>query len=163
MPTKPWTRRLCLQRAMLLPLASALFSVQAAPSKPQVEVWKDPDCGCCGDWVSHMEQSGFAVRVNDSGNEAARKRLGIPAALGSCHTASVGGYALEGHVPAKDVQRLLREKPQAVGLAVPGMPVGSPGMDGAVYQGRKDPFDVLLVLPGGGTRVYQSYAKGVAV
>jgi hypothetical protein len=75
----------------------------------------------------------------------------------------VGGYALEGHVPAKDVQRLLREKPQAIGLAVPGMPVGSPGMDGAVYQGRKDPFDVLLVLPGGGTRVFQSYVKGVAV
>lgn len=163
MPTKPLTRRLCLQRAMLLPLASALFPVQAAPAKPQVAVWKDPDCGCCGDWVLHIEQSGFAVRVNDSGNEAARKRLGIPAALGSCHTASVGGYALEGHVPAKDVQRLLREKPQAIGLSVPGMPVGSPGMDGAVYQGRKDPFDVLLVLPGGGTRVYQRYAKGVAV
>ena len=110
-----------------------------------------------------MKKSGFSVRVNDSGNEAARKRLGIPAALGSCHTATVGGYTLEGHVPAKDVQRLLREKLQAVGLAVPGMPVGSPGMDGAVYQGRKDPFDVLLVLPGGVTRIYQSYVKGVAV
>jgi hypothetical protein len=163
MRTNALTRRLCLQRLVVLPLAAALAPAQAAPAKPLVEVWKDPSCGCCEDWVLHMKKSGFAVRVNDSGNEAARKRLGIPAALGSCHTATVGGYTLEGHVPAKDVQRLLREKLQAVGLAVPGMPVGSPGMDGAVYQGRKDPFDVLLVLPGGGTRVYQSYVKGVAV
>ena len=163
MRTNALTRRLCLQRLVVLPLAAALAPAQAAPAKPLVEVWKDPSCGCCEDWVLHMKKSGFAVRVNDSGNEAARKRLGIPAALGSCHTATVGGYTLEGHVPAKDVQRLLREKLQAVGLAVPGMPVGSPGMDGAVYQGRKDPFDVLLVLPGGGTRIYQSYVKGVAV
>ena len=163
MRTNALTRRLCLQRLLVLPLAAALAPAQAAPAKPLVEVWKDPSCGCCEDWVLHMKKSGFVVRVNDSGNDAARKRLGIPAALGSCHTATVGGYALEGHVPAKDVQRLLREKLQAVGLAVPGMPVGSPGMDGAVYQGRKDPFDVLLVLPGGGTRVYQSYVKGVAV
>ena len=163
MRTNALTRRLCLQRLVVLPLAAALAPAQAAPAKPLVEVWKDPSCGCCEDWVLHLKKSGFAVRVNDSGNEAARKRLGIPAALGSCHTATVGGYTLEGHVPAKDVQRLLREKLQAVGLAVPGMPVGSPGMDGAVYQGRKDPFDVLLVLPGGGTRVYQSYVKGVAV
>ena len=163
MRTNALTRRLCLQRLLVLPLAAALAPAQAAPAKPLVEVWKDPSCGCCEDWVLHIKKSGFAVRVNDSGNDAARKRLGIPAALGSCHTATVGGYALEGHVPAKDVQRLLREKLQAVGLAVPGMPVGSPGMDGAVYQGRKDPFDVLLVLPGGGTRVYQSYVKGVAV
>jgi hypothetical protein len=163
MRTNALTRRLCLQRLLVLPLAAALAPAQAAPAKPLVEVWKDPTCGCCEDWVLHMKKSGFVVRVNDSGNDAARKRLGIPAALGSCHTATVGGYALEGHVPAKDVQRLLREKLQAVGLAVPGMPVGSPGMDGAIYQGRKDPFDVLLMLPGGGTRVYQSYVKGVAV
>ena len=163
MRTNALTRRLCLQRLLVLPLAAALAPAQAAPAKPLVEVWKDPSCGCCEDWVLHMKKSGFALRVNDSGNEAARKRLGMPAALGSCHTATVGGYTLEGHVPAKDVQRLLREKLQAVGLAVPGMPVGSPGMDGAIYQGRKDPFDVLLVLPGGGTRVYQSYVKGVAV
>lgn len=163
MRTNALSRRLSLQRLVVLPLAAAMAPAQAAPAKPLVEVWKDPSCGCCEDWVLHMEKSGFAVRVNDSGNDAARKRLGIPAALGSCHTATVGGYTLEGHVPAKDVQRLLREKLQAVGLAVPGMPVGSPGMDGAVYQGRKDPFDVLLVLPGGGTRIYQSYVKGVAV
>lgn len=163
MHTKTLTRRLCLQHAIAFPLAAAFLAAQAAPAKPQVEVWKDPNCGCCEDWVSHLQKSGFAVRVFNDGNTAARKRLGIPDALGSCHTGSVGGYALEGHVPAKDVQRLLREKPKAIGLAVPGMPVGSPGMDGAIYEGRKDAFDVLLVLPGGGTRVFQSYAKGVSV
>ena len=81
----------------------------------------------------------------------------MPDALGSCHTAEVAGYAIEGHVPAKEIQRLLREKPKALGLAVPGMPVGSPGMDGAIYQGRKDPYDVLLVAKGGATSIYQSY------
>ena len=110
-------------------LAAPAIGAQAAVS---VEVWKDPQCGCCEDWVAHLTQAGFSVKVNDQGNDAARKRLGIPGALGSCHTASVQGYALEGHVPAADIRRLLREKPQAVGLAVPGMPVGSPGMDGAV-------------------------------
>ncbi len=95
--------------------------------------------------------------VNDSGNDQARQRLGIPQRLGSCHTASVGGYALEGHVPAREIKRLLAAKPKAVGLAVPGMPVGSPGMDGAIYKGRKDPFDVLLVAKDGTSTVYQSY------
>jgi hypothetical protein len=77
--------------------------------------------------------------------------------LGSCHTGVVGGYAIEGHVPAKDIQRLLREKPKALGLSVPGMPIGSPGMDGAIYKGRKDPFDVLLVTANGNSTVFQSY------
>jgi hypothetical protein len=83
--------------------------------------------------------------------------MGIPAKLGSCHTARVEGYAVEGHVPAKEIKRVLRDRPKAVGLAVPGMPVGSPGMDGAIYNGRKDPYDVLLVLQDGSTSVYQSY------
>jgi hypothetical protein len=95
--------------------------------------------------------------VNDSGNDQARQRLGIPQRLGSCHTASVGGYALEGHVPAREIKRLLAAKPKALGLAVPGMPVGSPGMDGAIYKGRKDPFEVLLVAKDGTSTVYQSY------
>ncbi len=129
----------------------------ATPGKPKVEVWKDPNCGCCKDWVLHLEQSGFVVQVFDTGNTQARKRLGIPEPLGSCHTALVAGYAIEGHVPAKDIRRLLREKPAALGLTVPGMPVGSPGMDGAVYQGRKDPYDVLLMAKNGSTSVFQSY------
>ena len=136
---------------------------QAQPAgKPQVEVWKDPDCGCCKDWVTHLEANGFAVRVNDVGNTAARQRLGMPSQLGSCHTALVGGYVIEGHVPAREIQRLLREKPAMLGLAVPGMPVGSPGMDGAIYGSRRDPYDVLLVSRDGSTRVYQSYHRKMA-
>lgn len=92
-----------------------------------------------------MEHNGFAVTVHDTGNSAVRARLGIPARLGSCHTALVEGYALEGHVPAADVHKLLMQKPKAVGIAVPGMPVGSPGMDGPEYGGRKDPYEVLLI------------------
>ena len=146
------------RRAVLAALLGACFSPAfAAKTRTPMDVWKDPNCGCCKDWVTHLEQAGFKVRVFDIGNEAARARLGIPSKLGSCHTASVAGYAIEGHVPAKDIQRLLREKPKAVGLAVPGMPVGSPGMDAPIYQGRKDPYDVLLVAKDGSSTVYQSY------
>ena len=97
-----------------------------------------PDCGCCKDWVSHLEANGFQVKVHDIGNAAARARLRVPEKRGSCHTAQVGGYALEGHVPSRDLQRPLKERTKAVGLAVPGMPVDSPGMDGPVYGGRQD-------------------------
>ena len=133
-----------------------------AQTKPLVEVWKDPTCGCCGDWVSHMEASGFQVQVHDTGNAPVRKRLGVPEKMGSCHTALVGGYALEGHVPAREIQRLLKERPRAIGLAVPGMPVGSPGMDGAIYNGRKDPYDVILLLADDKSRVYQSYTTQIS-
>ncbi len=127
-----------------------------------VEVWKDPSCGCCQDWIDHMQANGFAVTTHESGNAAVRARLGLPQRLGSCHTALVGGYLLEGHVPAADVRKLLKEKPRALGLAVPGMPVGSPGMDGPAYNGRKDPYDVLLVTKNlmnsdVSTRVFTSY------
>ncbi len=127
-----------------------------------VEVWKDPSCGCCQDWIDHMQANGFAVTTHESGNAAVRARLGLPQRLGSCHTALVGGYLLEGHVPAADVRKLLKEKPKALGLAVPGMPVGSPGMDGPAYNGRKDPYDVLLVTKNlmnsdVSTRVFTSY------
>ncbi|WP_062366232.1 DUF411 domain-containing protein [Variovorax paradoxus] len=151
-------RTLLLRAAPLLALAStAAWPLAASAAAPMVEIWKDPNCGCCQDWVRHLEANGFATRVHDAGNSAARTRLGIPAALGSCHTGLVGGYALEGHVPAREVHRLLRERPKAIGLAVPGMPVGSPGMDGAAYGDRRDPYDVLLVLADGGSRVYQGY------
>ncbi|WP_416927794.1 DUF411 domain-containing protein [Ottowia sp.] len=121
-------------------------------------VWKDPQCGCCGDWIDHMKTHGFAITVHDTGNAAARTRLGLDRRYASCHTALVGGYVLEGHVPAGDVRRLLKEKPVALGLAVPGMPVGSPGMDGPVYKGQRDPYDVLLVGRDGRSRVFTSYA-----
>ena len=123
-----------------------------------VEVWKDASCGCCGDWIAHMEQNGFKVTTHDTGNNAGRARLGLPARLGSCHTALVGGYLVEGHVHADEVHRLLRDKPAALGLAVPGMPIGSPGMDGPVYGGRRDAYDTLLVLRDGSTRVFRRHA-----
>ena len=150
-------RRFLLQTLASLAGAATLAPGLMAQTRPQVEVWKDPDCGCCKDWVRHLEASGFQVRVHDGGNLQARARLGVPDRLGSCHTAQVGGYALEGHVPARDIQRLLKERPKAVGLAVPGMPVGSPGMDGPQYQGRQDPYDVRLIEADGSSRIYQSY------
>lgn len=150
-------RRSFIQSIASLAVASSIAPAVMAQTRPQVEVWKDPDCGCCKDWVSHLEANGFQVKVHDSGNTAARARLRVPDKLGSCHTAQVGGYALEGHVPASNIHQILKERPKAVGLAVPGMPVGAPGMDGPVYGGRKDPYDVLLVLENGNSRVYQSY------
>ena len=136
-------------------LAVAQFrSVRAGPL---VEVWKSPTCGCCKDWIEHMEAAGFRIEVNDSGNAGARARLGIAQKFGSCHTALVDGYAIEGHVPASDVRRLLEERPEAVGLAVPGMPIGSPGMDGPAYGGRRDPYEVLLLQADGTAAVYRSY------
>ena len=151
-------RRLLLTGAAALGLAaSGLTLAQVAPVA-SIEVWKDPNCGCCKDWISHMEQNGFKAKVFETGNNAARARLGMPQQLGSCHTALVQGYVIEGHVPAQDIQRLLKEKPQALGLAVPGMPIGSPGMDGPAYGGRRDRYEVLLVLQDGSTRVFQRHA-----
>ena len=157
---KPTTRRqsLGLLAALAASLSSASILATAAPTKTPMEVWKDPQCGCCQDWIVLMEKSGFAVKVHEVGNNGVRAQLGLPQRLGSCHTALVGGYLIEGHVPASDVRALLQQKPPALGLAVPGMPVGSPGMDGPAYGGRRDPYDVLLVARGGAsTRVFKSY------
>ena len=149
-----------LRRGLLVALATLpLASFAQKAGKPLVEVWKDPNCGCCQDWVQHLQDHGFAVKVNETGNNAIRAKLGIPPKLGSCHTGLVGGYAVEGHVPAKEIRRLLKDQPQAIGLTVLGMPVGSPGMDGKIYGDRRDPYDVLLVLKNGETKVYASYNK----
>lgn len=154
----PMPRRHLLVAFGLLGAATVAPRLARAATDPlAVEVWKDPSCGCCKDWVAHMRDNGFAVTVHDSGNNAVRTRLGLPQKLGSCHTALVGGYLLEGHVPAGDVRKLLAQKTKDLGLAVPGMPVGSPGMDGAVYGGRRDPYDVLLVARDGSTQVFSSY------
>jgi hypothetical protein len=123
---------------------------------PTITVYKSPDCGCCGDWVDHLRANGFSVSVHDVEDVTPfKKKLGIPERLASCHTALVGGYAIEGHVPAADIRRLLAQKPRAKGLAVPGMPHGSPGME----TGRQDPYDVLLFQANGRTTVYRSYTK----
>lgn len=150
-------RRTALAGASLLLSLSPAMALLLPPAKPKVEVWKDAHCGCCKDWVKHMEAEGFEVKVNDSGNQEARARLGVDQKFGSCHTASVGGYALEGHVPAREVKRLLSERLAVVGLAVPAMPLGSPGMDGPAYGGRKHAFDVLLLAKDGSAKSYQRY------
>ena len=129
----------------------------AQAAAPVVQVWKDPNCGCCKDWIAHLEKNGFRSQTFDTGNTAMRARLGMPEQYGSCHTALVEGYVIEGHVPASDIQRLLKERPKALGLSVPRMPVGSPGMDGPEYGGRKDPFEVLLVARNGTSDVFSRY------
>lgn len=149
-------RRHLLSAAIGLSLAGTGAFAQGA--LPPLQVWKDPNCGCCNDWVALMRADGFQVQVFDSGNTAVRQRLGLPAKYGSCHTARVGGYVVEGHVAASEVRRLLTEKPDAIGLAVPGMPVGSPGMDGPVYGNRRDAYDVLLVQRNGDAHVFQHHA-----
>ena len=138
-------------------LAAAAMSSRAAAPQPTIEVWTGPSCSCCRDWVKHLEANGFQVRVHDGGNSDARERLGMPVKFGACHTAAIGGYVIEGHVPAREIKRLLKERPVAVGLTVPAMPRGSPGMDGPEYGKQRDPYDVLLVLRDRSTRVYQSY------
>lgn len=149
------------QRRSLLKAVAALglttTGIALAQNTRMVQVWKAPHCGCCKDWIAHIESSGFRATVHETGNTTARARLGMPQKFASCHTALVGGYVLEGHVPASDIQRLLKERPQAVGLAVPGMPIGSPGMDGPAYGGQRDPYEVLLVLKDGSSKVFKRY------
>ena len=155
-------RRLLLSRLCALWGALPLAALAASPNptRPLIEVWKTASCGCCKDWVKHVQSAGFEVKAHDVSDDAKRKKrqqLGLPEAYGSCHTALVSGYVLEGHVPARDINRLLKERPVALGLAVPAMPVGSPGMDGPEYGGRRDKYAVLLVQRSGGQSVYQQY------
>ena len=120
------------------------FSASAATSAILVHI--DPNCGCCAGWVRHLKDARFAVTVEATADlQPVRKRLGVPADLAACHTAEVGGYVLEGHVPAAAVRRLLEQRPTAIGLAVPGMPAGSPGMEGGTPQR----YDVVLFGAGG--------------
>ncbi len=152
------TRRAWLAGTAVLALASSTMIAYAAPAT--LPVWKDPNCGCCKDWIAHLEKNGFATTVIEQGNSAARARLGMPQKFGSCHTALVQGYVIEGHVPVADIQRLLKEKPKALGLSVPGMPIGSPGMDGPAYGGRRDAYQVLLIQRDGSNTVFNTYPRG---
>jgi len=137
--------------------ASSALPVVAAPRLPRIDVYRSPDCGCCGAWVDHLLAAGFPVDVTFvDDTPAARRRLGMPDTYGSCHTASVAGYVLEGHVPAVEVKRLLATRPVAIGLAVPGMPPGSPGME---VGDRRDPYDVYLVRKDGRGTVFAHYPK----
>ena len=124
-------------------LAATLGLVACAQAQATtIAVIKDPDCGCCTEWVAHLRSAGFVVEVTDTPDQPARSaQLGVPAELRGCHTATIGGYVIEGHVPAADIRRLLAERPKAIGLAVPGMPMGSPGME---QGGRTEPFVTVL-------------------
>jgi len=151
-----------LSRRHLLGLTAALLAARplAAETLPKVHVVKDANCGCCNDWIGHIREAGSPVSFEDMdpGPLADHKAsLGLQPTQVSCHTAQVEGYVIEGHVPAREIHRLLKEKPTGIGLAVPGMPVGSPGMDGPAYGNRRDPYDVLLILADGSSRIFESY------
>ncbi|MFT5588103.1 MAG: hypothetical protein ACI9ZF_000260 [Bradyrhizobium sp.] len=157
-PAKPSSRKVNpMQRRTVLKaiLASTLASpLLARAARPLIEVYKTAGCGCCKSWIDHLKANGFEVNARNVGDTGAyRQKFGIPQALGSCHTGFVDGYALEGHVPAAEIKRLLAQRPKAIGLAVPAMPLGSPGMEGP----RKDPYDVLLVLADGKQSVFKHY------
>lgn len=144
--------------ASLAGVQSAGCSDSASASETVV-VYKSPTCGCCGDWIAHMRKAGFAVEVHDVGDLVPiKERSGVGPALRSCHTATVGGYVLEGHVPAEQVTRLLAERPDIRGLAVPGMPIGSPGMDEGYDRSTWVDYDVVAFDANGGTEIYAHIA-----
>lgn len=141
---------------LLLIAAGVLFGTRSMEAEgPVVRVVKSPTCGCCTEWVEHLEANGFRVEVEDTrAVGAAKARLGVPRELSSCHTAQVGGYVVEGHVPAGEIRRLLEQQPDGVkGLAVPGMPAGSPGMEGP----PPEPYDVVAFDGSGERSVWASY------
>jgi len=147
---------------MSIPLLLFLMIFAAAPARaadtaPSIEVWKSATCQCCGAWVKHLEANGFTVKVNaaePSTLASLKRQAGVGDKLASCHTAMIDCYVIEGHMPATDIKRLVAERPEAIGLAVPGMPVGSPGMEqGAEFE----PYDVLLVKKDGTTEAFASH------
>jgi hypothetical protein len=151
------SRRAWLQRAGVLLAGAAAAPVlarqlDAQPQLPRaMTVYKSPTCGCCSEWVKHVEQAGYTVTVRDLPDLTEMKAsFGIPRALESCHTGQIGGYLVEGHVPADLITKMLRDKPAMRGIAVPGMPIGSPGMEG----GTPERYQVLLFDKAGRTRVY---------
>jgi hypothetical protein len=136
-------------------VCALMLSVNVQAAAMTLAVFKTPTCGCCGKWVDHMKAGGFDVRVTEvQSTDEYRRKYGVPDSVRSCHTATVNGYAIEGHVPADDVKRLLKARPRAKGLAVPGMPIGSPGME----QGaRRQAYSVLLFKSDGSVTEFQSY------
>ena len=138
-------------------LGLAVAAQQQKPASTAVVVYKSPTCGCCSNWIAHLKANGFQVDANDVGDAQLRAigaSAGVTNELSSCHTAKVGGYVVEGHVPAADIQRLLKEKPAIAGIAAPGMPMGSPGME---QGGRKEAFDVIAFTKDGKTSVFAKH------
>jgi hypothetical protein len=143
------------RRCVLIAGAALMLQVvtPSAAAQPVVTVHRDPNCGCCLGWVQHLQKAGFPTEVLETKDlDAVKTRLGVPDDLAACHTAEVSGYVIEGHVPAAAVKRLLAERPNAIGLAVPGMPIGSPGMEG----GKPDTYEVVLFEPNG-RRMYMRF------
>jgi hypothetical protein len=146
--------RLTRRSALVAAVAPVLHGgIAFAAGQPPITVHKDPSCGCCSGWVRHLQQAGFVTTVVETRDlDAAKKRLGVPDDLAACHTAEVSGYVVEGHVPALALKRFLAERPNAAGLAVPGMPIGSPGMEG----GTPEAYEVVLFGPSG-RRTYMRF------
>ena len=143
------------RRCVLIAGAASLLQTGTlfAATEALITVHKDPTCGCCSGWVQHLHDAGFVTKVLDTSDiDAVKRRLGVPDDLAACHTAQLAGYIIEGHVPAAALKRFLAEKPNATGLAVPGMPIGSPGMEG----GRPEKYDVVLFTPNS-RRTYMSF------
>ena len=135
----------------------AYFQFWSSPDLPTVTVYKSPSCNCCGEWVTHMKEQGFPVEVESRFDvKPVKKQVGLPSSLAACHTAVVDSYVVEGHVPAQDVKQLLRETPDVRGLSVPGMPVGSPGME---RGDRVEPYEVVTFTPSGDTTVFAQYGR----
>ena len=152
---EPMTRR---QILVALSTALAAGVRTAAQTLPSVRVYRDPTCGCCGLWVEHLRKAGFAATVTEVADIGAIKtKYGVPPRVSSCHTAVVENYVLEGHVPAEDVRRLLQERPDLAGIGVPGMPIGSPGME--VAGMKPQAYDVLAFDKKGTTRVFSSHGR----
>ena len=129
--------------------------LQAEDGLKDIHVYKSPTCGCCTDWVDHLKENGFKVEVTETNNlNPIKIDAGLTPSLASCHTAFVGDYVIEGHVPANDIHRLIAEAPKAKGLSVPGMPAGSPGME---VGGRKDHYQVLMFNDSGQTKVFAEH------
>lgn len=151
-PNRPTSLR---RRSLLLAAPALLVAGCARAAQAGVlMVHKTPYCGCCGAWVARMQNAGFKTEVvNHQDLTPIRERMGVPFELSSCHTAQIDGYVVEGHVPPADVTRLLKERPKAIGLTVPGMPIGSPGME--IAGAKPEPFATLLLLDRRGrTRVF---------
>ena len=149
-------RKRVLAAGLLGALVSVGGIVFAQKPAPTVQVYKSPTCGCCANWVKHLQQHGFTTRVTETDDVASIKtQRGVPARVQSCHTAVVDGYVIEGHVPAADVQRLLKERPAVVGIAVPGMPIGSPGME--VPGQKPQAYDVVAFDKQGQVRIFASH------
>ena len=147
-------RQLLIELSAVAVAQSVLIRHAAAQAGTPIEVYKNPSCGCCRGWVKHMEANGFKAKLTDTSDMATiKKQHGVDAKLQSCHTAVVAGYVVEGHVPASDVRRLLKEKPKVVGLTIPGMPQSAPGMDGKPFQ----PYEVLSFDATGKTAVFAKH------